>query len=54
MRRNTANNPSCSYGPYAYTIGMTQSIREKNCKNIATRVFQNYPYCEKHYQLVDK
>ena len=54
MRRNTVNDPLYSYGSYAYTMGMTQSIHEKDCKNITKRVFQNYPYYEKHYQLLEK
>ncbi|HJT84453.1 MAG TPA: hypothetical protein VJ697_08220 [Nitrososphaeraceae archaeon] len=43
MRGKTFNHLSCSYGSYAYVTGMTQNLKEKDCKNIATRVFKDYP-----------
>ena len=41
-----------SYKYYEFTVGLASNINEKVCNNLATRVFENYPYCEKHYPLV--
>ena len=51
MTDKIKNDLLCSYGSYVYIKGMAETIREKECKNPATKVFENYLYSEKYYSL---